>query len=70
MHDELDELREDHIPQFASAPKQARKTASFYEANVAAGELKPQVGQVKKTAIERRHSIARLGKMALPPEQR
>lgn len=64
------ELLEPHIPQFSSAPNQARKAASFYEANAAAIELKPMVGTVRKLCCERRAAIARLGKLALPPDQR
>lgn len=65
-----DELLEAHIPQFSSAPNQARKAASFYEANAAASELKPMVGTVRKQCLERRAALARLGKLALPPDQR
>ena len=65
-----DETLEPHIPQFASAPEQARKAASFYEAIAAAQELKPMVGTVRKTCRERRAAMAQFGKLALPPEQR
>ncbi|BAZ93078.1 MAG: hypothetical protein CMN57_06465 [Gammaproteobacteria bacterium] len=65
-----DEILEPHRPQFASAPEQARKAASFYEAIAAAQELKPGVGQTRRLARERREAMSRLGKMALPPEQR
>lgn len=61
---------EDHRPQFASAPEQARKTASFDEAMAAAVELAPMVGEVRRIGRERRAALSRLGKMALPPEQR
>lgn len=63
-------LDEPHRPQFESAPNQARKTASFYEAIAAAIELKPMVGVVRRIARERRAALSRFGKMALPPEQR
>jgi hypothetical protein len=63
------ELLEPHIPQFSTAPNQARKAASFYEANAAATELKPMVGTVRKQCRERRAAIAKHGKLALPPEQ-
>lgn len=63
-------LEEVHIPQFASAPDQARKAASFYEAVAAAVELKPTVGIARRAARERRAAMSRLGKMALPPGQR
>jgi hypothetical protein len=65
-----DILLEPHIPQFSSAPSQARKAASFYEANAAASELKPMVGTVRKQCLERRAAMAKYGKMALPPDQR
>ena len=65
-----DETLEPHIPQFASAPEQARKAASFYEAIAAAQELKPMVGTERKACRERRAAMAKTGKMALPPEQR
>lgn len=68
MNDDI--LSEPHRPQFASAPDQARKTASFYEAMAAAVELKPMVGEVRRIARERRAALSRLGKMALPPDQR
>ncbi len=68
MKDEI--LDEPHRPQFESAPNQARKTASFYEAIAAAIELKPMVGVVRRIARERRAALSRFGKMALPPEQR
>lgn len=63
-------LDEPHRPQFEAAPEQARKTASFYEAMAAAQELKPLVGEVRRIARERRAALARLGKLALPPEER
>ena len=65
-----DETLEPHKPQFASAPGQARKAATVDEALAAASELKHTVGVVRKLARKRRAEIARLGKMALPPEQR
>lgn len=68
MKDEI--LDEPHRPQFAAAPDQARKAASFYEAMAAAIELKPMVGEVRRIARERRAALSRLGKLALPPEQR
>lgn len=64
-----DERDEPHRPQFASAPDQARKAASFDEAMAAAIELKPMVGVVRRIARERRAALSQLGKMALPPEQ-
>lgn len=65
-----DETLEPHTPQFASAPGQARKAASHDEAIAAAQELKPKVGVTRRLARERRAAMSRLGKMALPPEQR
>jgi len=65
-----DELLEPHRPQFSSAPNQARKAASFFEAMAAAIELKPMVGTVRKQCRERRAAMAKFGKLALPPEQR
>lgn len=65
-----DETLEPHVPQFASAPGQARKAATVDEANAAAEELKHTVGVVRKLARERRTAISQRGKMALPPEQR
>ena len=59
-----------HRPQFASAPGQARKAASADDANAAATELKPMVGQVRKYAKQRRAELAERGQDALPPEQR
>lgn len=61
---------ERHIPQFASAPDQARKAASVDEALAAAVELKPSVGVVRRIARERRAALAKYGKMGLPPDQR
>lgn len=67
MHDEdLDP----HRPQFASAPNQARKTASMDEALAAAAELKPSVGSVRQIARARRTALSQRGKLALPREQR
>lgn len=65
-----DETLEPHRPQFASAPQQARKAASFYEAAEAAIELKPMVGVARRAARERRAALAQRGKLALPPDQR
>ena len=65
-----DLLLEPHIPQFASAPGQARKAASVDEANAAATELKHSVGVVRRLARKRRTALAVHGKQALPPEQR
>ena len=65
-----DETTEPHKPQFASAPGQARKAATVDEALAAAEELKPTVGVVRRQAKQRRAELARLGKMALPPEER
>ncbi len=64
------ELEEPHHPQFASAPNQARKAASFYEAVAAAIELKPMVGIARRASRERRAALSQFGKMALPPEER
>jgi hypothetical protein len=61
---------EPHRPQFAAAPEQARKTASFDEAMAAAQELKPMVDVTRRLARERRAALARHGKLALPPEER
>ena len=65
-----DESTLPHKPQFASAPGQARKTATVEDALAAAAELKPTVGAVRRIARERRAAIAQQGKMALPPGQR
>lgn len=65
-----DNFGEPHKPQFASAPDQARKTATVDEALAAAVELAPSVGVVRRIARERRAALARHGKNALPPEQR
>jgi hypothetical protein len=65
-----DDITEPHRPQFASAPGQARKAASVDEALAAAEELKHTVGVVRRLARQRRAELARLGKMALPPEER
>ncbi len=65
-----DESTEPHKPQFASAPGQARKAATVDEALAAAEELKHTVGVVRRQAKKRRAELARLGKMALPPDQR
>lgn len=65
-----DEITEVHKPQFASAPGQARKTATVEDAIGAAAELKPMVGAVRRVARERRAALAAKGKMALPPEER
>ncbi len=66
----IDETLEPHKPQFASAPEQARKAATVDEALEAAAELKHTVGVVRQQAKKRRAELARLGKMALPPDQR
>jgi hypothetical protein len=65
-----EDVPEPHRPQFASAPNQARKAASYYEAIAAAVELSPMVGEVRRIARERRAALSQWGKMALPPEQR
>ena len=65
-----DETLEPHKAQFASEPEQARKAATVEEALAAAAELKHTVGVVRKQAKQRRAELARLGKMALPPDQR
>ena len=65
-----DELEEAHKPQFESAPGQARKAATVEDSLAAAAELKPMVGAVRRAARERRAALAKLGKMALPPEER
>jgi len=65
-----DESTEPHKPQFASAPGQARKAATVDEALAAAAELKSTVGVVRRLARQRRAELSRLGKMALPPEER
>lgn len=58
-----------HIRQFPSAPTQANKAPTAEDALAAAVELKPMVGAVRRIARERRAALARLGKMALPPEE-
>ena len=65
-----DTLLEPHKAQFASAPEQARKAATVEDALAAAAELKSQVGKVRQFARERRATLAKFGKNALPPEQR
>lgn len=65
-----DESEQPHKPQFASAPGQARKTATVEDSLAAAAELRPMVGAVRRAARERRAALAKHGKMALPPEQR
>ncbi len=65
---EPDILHEPHKPQFASAPEQARKTATVEEAYAAASELKVHVGTVRALAKRRRSEVAVLGKNALPPD--
>lgn len=64
-----DDITQRHKPQFASAPGQARKTATVEESLAAAAELKDSVGSVRRLARERRANLARLGKQALPPDQ-
>lgn len=63
-----DESELPHKPQFASAPGQARKTATAEDAWAAAVELKPMVGTVRRLARERRAAIAKHGKDALPED--
>jgi hypothetical protein len=58
-----------HKPQFPSAPGQANKAPTVEDALAAAVELKPLVGTVRRLARQRRTALARLGKMALPPEE-
>ncbi len=65
-----DERNMPHKPQFASAPDQARKTATVDESLAAAQELKSMVGKGRREARERRAALAKWGKLALPPEQR
>ena len=65
-----DELEEAHKAQFASAPGQARKAATVEDSLAAASELKPMVGAARRAARERRAALAKLGKLALPPEER
>ncbi|MFP4560510.1 MAG: hypothetical protein ACLFRB_09020 [Thiohalorhabdus sp.] len=70
MADQPDESNMPHKPQFASAPGQARKTATVEDSLAAAEELKPMVGKARRIARERRAALAKYGKMALPPEER
>lgn len=65
-----DEITDPHKPQFASAPGQARKTATVEESLAAAAELKNSVGTARKQARQRRAELAKYGKKALPPDQR
>ncbi|MGD8641266.1 MAG: hypothetical protein PVG89_11605 [Gammaproteobacteria bacterium] len=65
-----DDNEEPHKPQFASAPQQARKAATVEDSLAAAAELKHTVGSVRRLAKQRRAELARLGKLALPPEER
>jgi hypothetical protein len=65
-----DKLTQALKPQFASAPQQARKTATVEEALAAAAEFKGSAGNARRMARQRRAELSRLGKMALPPEQR
>jgi hypothetical protein len=65
-----DKITEPHKPQFVSAPGQARKAATVEESLAAAAELKHMVGSVRRLARQRRAELGRLGKLALPPEER
>lgn len=65
-----DDTTEPHKPQFSSAPDQARKAATVEEALAAAAELKHTVGVVRQLSRKRRAELSRLGKMALPPDER
>lgn len=65
-----DDNEEPHKPQFASAPGQARKAATVEDSLAAAAELKHTVGSVRRIARQRRAELSRLGKKALPPEER
>lgn len=65
-----DERDRTHVRQFPSAPGQANKAPTAEDALAAAQELKPIIGVARRVARERRAALARLGKMALPPEER
>lgn len=65
-----DELMQPHKPQFASAPKQARKTATVEESMAAAVELKGSAAAARNASRARRAALSAKGKLALPPEQR
>lgn len=64
-----DEADLPHKPQFASAPGQARKTATVEDSLEAAAELKHMKEDARKKARERRAALAKYGKGALPPEE-
>ena len=68
-YDETDEANLAHKPQFASAPGQARKTATVEDSLEAAAELKHMVGDARRKARERRQALSKWGKGALPPEE-
>jgi hypothetical protein len=65
-----DEILEPHKAQFASAPGQARKTATVEDSMAAAVELKDSAAVARRASRERRAAVSARGKMALPPEQR
>lgn len=67
MADERDSA---HKPQFPSAPGQANKAPTVEDALAAAAELKSIIGVARRIARERRAALSKLGKMALPPEER
>lgn len=64
-----DEADLGHKPQFASAPGQARKTATVEDSLDAAAELKHMKEDARKKARERRELLSKYGKGALPPEE-
>jgi len=64
-----DEAYLEHKPQFASAPGQARKTATVEDSLEAAAELKHMKEDARRKAKERRAALAKYGKGALPPEE-
>lgn len=69
LEQELKDITEPHKPQYASAPGQARKTATVEEAMEAAAELKHRVGETRRLARERRAQLARYGKMESQTKQ-
>ena len=66
----VDERDSAHVRQFPSAPGQANKAPTAEDALAAAAELKPIIGVARRIARQRRAALSKLGKMALPPEER
>ncbi len=66
----IDEILEPHKPQFASAPGQARKTATVEDSMAAAVELKDSAAAARRASRAHRAALSAKGKLALPPDQR